>query len=353
MNTNFLQVISATLNERRDLFVATSTRLGTPIENVEKDFWVCFILDLLFNGRQATEPRLLFKGGTSLSKAYGLISRFSEDLDVTVFREDIGQTVNSEELEKLSGKQLRIRLNAIKEACRDYIQNALKERLYQQINEIYAKANIKLEQCIIVDPDDPQQQTLLVYYPSVLDHANNYIKPTIKIEGGAKSALDPHCKMSITPYIANELNQTNLVIADVVTIDAQRTFWDKIIILHGLRCWHDKRGMLRQQGHRISRHYYDLYQLCKSEVGQVAKTDYDLALDCARHARLFFNSTDLGLQTAQPGSFKLAPTEEMYTALKRDYEAMAGMIFGEVPEFSVVIGVIRQLEIDINSRSSN
>ncbi len=91
MNPGFLSVIAATPKDRLGLFLATANQLGTSLQNVEKDFWVCWVLDLLFNGREITEPRLLFKGGTSLSKAHGLISRFSEDIDITVFREDIGQ----------------------------------------------------------------------------------------------------------------------------------------------------------------------------------------------------------------------------------------------------------------------
>src|SRR5487761_2024431 len=99
MNAEFLRVIAASHEDRRDLFLATANRLGTPLQNVEKDFWVSWVLDLLFNGRDASEPRLLFKGGTSLSKAYGLISRFSEDIDITVFRSDIGHPVTIDELE--------------------------------------------------------------------------------------------------------------------------------------------------------------------------------------------------------------------------------------------------------------
>lgn len=88
-NNNFTDVIHASVEDRRDLFLATATRLGVPLQNIEKDFWVCWILDLLFNTRNQEEPRLLFKGGTSLSKAHALISRFSEDIDITVFREDL------------------------------------------------------------------------------------------------------------------------------------------------------------------------------------------------------------------------------------------------------------------------
>lgn len=349
MNAGFLRVIAASPEDRRGLFLATANRLGTPLQNVEKDFWVTWVLDLLFNGRDAGEPRLLFKGGTSLSKAYGLISRFSEDIDITVFREDIGQDIEVGDLEGLSGKQQRIRLDAIKQACQAYIQGVLKKRLNRQIEAVFREAGVALADIPVVhDPDDPDQQTLLVRYPSVSTDANEYVKPTVKIEAGAKSALDPHRSATIQPYVADDMPATDLVVPDVVTIDAERTFWDKIVILHGLRRWHDNRGALRQHGHRVSRHYYDVFKLIRSPVGQQAVSDHALALDCARHALMFFNSADLDLLHARPGSFAITPTPEMVDALKRDYQAMAGMIFGEQPDFAEVIKATRQLELAIN-----
>lgn len=259
MNVGFLRIIAAAPEDRRGLFLATANRLGTPLQNVEKDFWVTWVLDLLFNDRDAGEPRLLFKGGTSLSKAYGLISRFSEDIDITVFREDIGQDIEVGDLEGLSGKQQRLRLDAIKQACQAYIQGSLKERLNRQIEAAFGEAGVALVDIPVVqDPDDPDQQTLLVRYPSVSTDADEYVKPTVKIEAGAKSALDPHRSATIRPYVADDMPAADLVVPDVVTIDAERTFWDKIVILHGLRRWHDNRGVLRQQGHRVSRHYYDI-----------------------------------------------------------------------------------------------
>src|ERR1700733_3696769 len=107
----FATVLEASANDRRDLFVGAGNRLGTVQQNIEKDFWVCWTLDALFNGLQAGGPRLLFKGGTSLSKAYGLISRFSEDIDITVFREDLGQAAPVPELENMSRKKREARRN--------------------------------------------------------------------------------------------------------------------------------------------------------------------------------------------------------------------------------------------------
>lgn len=349
MNKNLLEIIGADENDRRDLFLATANRLGTPLQNVEKDFWVCWILDLLFNGKEPNEPRLLFKGGTSLSKAYGLISRFSEDVDVTVFREDIGHTIVNDDLEKLSGKQQRVHLDAIQDACKSYIKGSLKDRLNRQVKDFLAKGKAILKtEPVFVDFDDPDQQTLLIQYPSVIDDIKYYVKPTIKIEAGAKSALEPHRYVNIRPYIADDIAH-NLTIQNIVTIHAERTFWDKIIILHSLRCWYDNRKQLRHNGHRISRHYYDIYKLVHSSVGEIAKKDQVLAVDCARHAQLFFNSKDLNLKTARPGTFKIMPTAEMIEILKRDYQAMLGMVFGQAPDFKDVMDEVSNLESEINS----
>ena len=118
MTEVFQNVLAANDRERRDLFLIAANRLGTAEQNIEKDFWVCWTLDALFNGLESAGPRLLFKGGTSLSKGYGLIERFSEDIDITVFREDIGQPATVEELEGLSGKKRAARLDAIRGASK-------------------------------------------------------------------------------------------------------------------------------------------------------------------------------------------------------------------------------------------
>jgi hypothetical protein len=110
MTEGFQTVLAASEKERRDLFFGAADRLRTNEQNIEKDFWVCWTLDALFNELEACGPRLLFKGGTSLSKGYGLIERFSEDIDITVFREDIGQPATVEELEALSGKKAQCSL---------------------------------------------------------------------------------------------------------------------------------------------------------------------------------------------------------------------------------------------------
>ncbi|MFN7097247.1 MAG: nucleotidyl transferase AbiEii/AbiGii toxin family protein [Gammaproteobacteria bacterium] len=351
MNPNFITIINASEDDRRDLFLSTANRLGTTIQNIEKDFWVCWVLDLLFNGKQDNEPRLLFKGGTSLSKAYGLISRFSEDIDITVFREDLGIDFDIKNLGELTDNQRNKKLKKIKKACQKYIQDDLKKRLTTQIATAFNANKVKVDITIDIAQDDPDQQTLLIHYPSVINNQQFYVQPSVKIEGGAKSALDPHQPTSIKPYIADDTEFDSFVISNITTIDAERTFWDKIIILHGLRSYFDNNGELQRQGNRVSRHYYDIFKLLQANIGQKAKTNYKLAINCARHAEIFFYRPDHDLHLARPGSFKLAPTTEMISVLKQDYQAMSNMIFGDVPSFSEVTQVIQELEQEIGLSS--
>jgi hypothetical protein len=349
MIPGFATVLEASANDRRDLFVGAGNRLGTVQQNIEKDFWVCWTLDALFNGLQAGGPRLLFKGGTSLSKAYGLISRFSEDIDITVFRDDIGQAATVEELEALSGKKRAGRLDAIRDACQNYINGPLLEQLSGLLRELLETAKQAPELGRVeADPDDPDHQSLLLWYPTVTADGANYVRRAVKIEAGAKSALDPHAARTVTPYVAQDLADTNLTMPNITTVDPGRTFWDKVVILHGLRRWWDRRGELRGGGQRVSRHYYDVHRLLASETGEGFISDSGMAADCVRHARMFFNRPDFDLATAAPGSYALVPHDEMLTKLEQDYRAMSGMIFGEAPAFRAIIDSIVNLEKRLN-----
>jgi Nucleotidyl transferase AbiEii toxin, Type IV TA system len=345
MNEALASVIRATDAERRDLFLGTATRLGTAVQNVEKDFWVCWTLDALFNGLEPGGPRLLFKGGTSLSKAFGLISRFSEDIDITVFRDDLGQAVDVAELDALSGKQRRIRLDAIRESCQAYINGSLVDQLGRLAMRFVGEGRFRLES----DPDDADKQSLLFWYPAVSAEGDAYVRSAVKIESGAKSALDPHTSAKVVPYVAHDLGDLDLTVSNVTTVRPERTFWDKIIILHGLRQWHDRRGELRHGGQRVSRHYYDVYRLMQDAQARQWLADRALGTDCARHARVFFGSADLGLATAVPGTLMLTPAPAMRDALSRDYEAMAGMVFGGVPSLADVLAGVAEVERIVNA----
>lgn len=347
MNSAYDEILGADDETRAGLFNTTAQRIGTTPQNVEKDFWVCWTLDALFNGLP-NGPRLLFKGGTSLSKGFGLIQRFSEDIDVTVFRDDLGEAHSVDELQKLSGKKREKALDAIREACEAYIGGPLFENLTAVAAATAKRTGTATARLAIKRDKDPQ--TLLVQYPSATP-ADGYVDKLVRIESGAKSALDPNSHRTVQPYLSEEVSQFDLVVPNVTVVDAERTFWDKVVILHGLRRWFDNKNALRQDGHRISRHYYDIHQLLGSDVGTSAVEDMTLAADCVAHARVFFHRPAFDLESAQPPTFALTPEGDMYGALARDYDAMRGMIFGSAPSFEAVIESVAGLEAKLNRRA--
>lgn len=346
MNPGFDRIIAADDQTRLGLFTATALRLGTTPQNAEKDFWVCWTLDALFNGLPAA-PRLLFKGGTSLSKGFGLISRFSEDIDVTVFRDDIGEAAAIADLAALSGKKREATLDRIKAACTAHVGGPMFGELCRVATETsFCNGLSSGRLTISLNPDDAQ--SLLVNYPTATD-PDPYVIKAVKIESGAKSALDPNCVRTVRPYAEADAPGIDLAVANVTIVDAERTFWDKVIILHGLRRWYDHRQELRGDGQRISRHYYDIHQLMASETGRRALADHTLGGDCVAHAKMFFNRPAFDLDSAKPPTFTLIPERGMYEALRRDYQAMSGMIFGAAPAFGAVIESVVALEAALNA----
>jgi hypothetical protein len=352
MNPAFDEVLSAGSDAMLSAFDTTALRLGTASQNIEKDFWVCWTLDALFNGLKEGGPRLLFKGGTSLSKGFGLINRFSEDIDVTVFRDDIGEPATIEELDALSGNKRRARLDAIKEACQTYINGPLRAELTVILQDRLRASGLDAGAARVeADDADADGQTLLIWYPAATPRSD-YVRAAIKIESGAKSALDPNSEVPIKPYVDDDLPALDLTVPAVRTVDPERTFWDKVVIAHGLRRWFDKRGELRGGGQRVSRHYYDLHMLAGGPAGEAALTDAALGTDCVAHARMFFNRPDFDLASAAPGSFTLTPHDAMIDQLRVDYRAMQGMIFGDPPAFEAVLASISSLETRLNNKGA-
>ena len=339
----FVEIIRASDQDRSDLFLATAQHLGTPLINVEKDFWVCWTLNLLYHRLPSDGPRLLFKGGTSLSKAYGLISRFSEDIDITVFRDDLGHKATTEEITALSGNRRRRLLTEISRDCSAFITGDLRDSVAEAL-EYDTEGRGRIE----IDEADDSRQTLLVWYPNVAANQNGYVRAAVKIESGAKSALEPNQRKTITPYIACKVRGLELQIANVTTLSAEYTFWDKVVIAHGMRSWFNRRGQIRQEGQRISRHYYDLHCILQTDIGTRAKEDLCLGAYCVAHARTFFHRPDFDLESAKPGSFNLVPTDEMANHLEKDYRNMSAMILGEIPNFTTVLASLRNLENSLN-----
>lgn len=259
--------------------------------------------------------------------------------------DDINQAATVEELLDLSNNKRRQKLDAIRDACRDYVQGAFREGLTAALKED-AREQGRVE----IDADDPDGQTLLVWYPEVEPRNDAYVRPVVRIECGAKSALDPHQNVAVAPYVTPDVAALDLTVPDVTTINPARTFWDKVVIAHGLRRWYERRRVLRQDGQRVSRHYYDLHCLMQTDAGLEASKNFDLAANCVGHARMFFDRPDYDLATATQGTFAIAPTAEMIDLLRRDYANTVAMVFGQAPTFDEILASVAALDAAANQQ---
>lgn len=345
MNNSFKSFLGIPERDRISLFAETGDRLGTLPKHIEKDFWVCLVLDMLYNGLPDGHPRLLFKGGTSLSKVFGVVHRFSEDIDMVVYREDLGFEGERDPTlaENLSNKKRRKLFEELRAACSNYILSDMKKDLTTLVDDVAEGCSVH------PDPDDKDSQTLLVKYPSLFARDDSaYVAPQVKIEGGARSALDPNPAHTIIPYIANELPDWSFKVGNITVSAAERTYLDKLLILHGVHCGYRDEGRMPTGKQRISRHYYDVAMMTGTDVGKSALSDMSLLADARSHNAIAFRQAWKKLEEAVPGSLRLVPQAEPLAVIERDYAEMREMLFGDPPDFRWIMEQIGQAEAAVN-----
>ena len=325
--------INLPLNRQRSFCEEAQRRLGLPAASIEKDFWVCWILRELF-ALSPTGPHLTFKGGTSLSKCWKLIERFSEDIDVVISRDFLGFVGDQSPETAPSHKKRDQRLAALKLACQKHIHEVLLPALAQRISERLPGGTVwKLTD----DTADPDGQTLLFEYPSALS-PGAYLRPSVKIELGARSDTEPAATPAIQPYLAEALPEVVRPCAfSIHTVTPERTFWEKAMLLH--------EESYRTEGDgpkvRLARHYYDLWCLIRAGIAERAVVDVDLFARVAAHRAVFFRKQKAAQESLRPGSLRLLPSNDQSKAWKQDYEAMReAMFFGEVPTFEEILRVV-------------
>lgn len=312
-------------------------------QSVEKDLWVCWTLRELFSLPGVGE-HLTFKGGTSLSKAWKLIRRFSEDIDLIVDKEALGFGGDAAPDKAASKKQRKARLEALMAASRQWVQGTLQPALATRIAAALGNdAACELE----VDPDMPDGQCLLLHYPSAFENEAGYIKPVVKIELGARSDDWPNSECPIQPYLAERFPQLMPEGPfSVRVLAAERTFWEKACLLHEETFRpHDKPRKLR-----MARHYYDLWCLLRAGVGERALANTALFQRVAEHREIFFRYAWVDYSTHKPGTFRLTPPSDHLANWRSDYQAMLGpMFFGEVPHFDEIMDTVGEFEKTFNA----
>ena len=326
-----------TPRERLEVLDAAARQLGVAASILEKDYWVCRTLGALFALPELGE-HLVFKGGTSLSKAYRLIDRFSEDVDVSLHREFLGFGPPAEP-EAAAGKEQRRRLEALQEACTKTIhvrlRPALAASMHQQLGEETAWS-------IEIDAEDPQ--TLLFYYPQAGAASLAYIQPSVRIEFGARSDRWPSEPQKIRSYLSEALNQP-LGQATVQTLAAERTFWEKATLLHA----EAHRDPGQSMPARYARHYHDLARMALSPVAERALADVELRKRVVTHKSVYFRSAWARYDLAVPATFRLLPPPARRAELIHDHQSMKQMFFRPPPEINEVLKTLERLEEKIRS----
>jgi hypothetical protein len=331
-------------NVRAELFAETADRKGLSDAIVEKDFWVCWVLKQLFS-IDALSGRLLFKGGTSLSKIFHAINRFSEDIDLAVDYVALGFTGERDPRREDISKTKRTGILAdMMVGCQRYIGGEFLFALTTRCQEILGTDDAW---SLTVSEQDPN--VVQFKYPAATSTGLPYVTPQVVLELGTHAEFVPHDNFTIRSFAAEEFPKV-VVEGDVavVALLAKRTFWEKVTILHA----EYDRPPEKALPERYSRHYYDVAMMAQGPIRSEAFSDMALLAQVVRHKETFYPSGWARYDLAHPGSLRLVPREERLAALERDYRNMRVMIFGEPPAFDSIMETLAALEQEINGQGT-
>ena len=318
--------------EQASILQTCAGKLGRRAEHLEKDVWICWVLQALF-----TIPGHLpmaFKGGTSLSKVYGAIRRFSEDVDVTVEYKALDQSVDpfdpktSRTAKDRYGELLRAKLA-------DYTTNVIRPHFEGVVSQLTEKPPKP-----ITISDDGEK--LFIPYPSRFGSDE-----TVFLEFGGRNVILPGETRTLRPYLAAELPDLAFPEATVHVLSPTRTFWEKATLIH-VAC---NRADPKLDADRQSRHWHDLAVLADHKIGEAAVADRKLLEDVVKHKSVFFRASYAKYDACIAGGLRLLPAAPLLQALRVDYEKMIanGMFEGEPPSFDSIVARLEKLEKQINA----
>ena len=315
--------------ELHELFSETAAQRGITQSIVEKDFWVTWTLGKLFADEKLSKI-LMFKGGTSLSKVFGVIERFSEDIDLILD----WQTLTSIDPQDTRSKTKQEKLNSeVNDKAKAYINDTLLPYISSLLDPL----------CQCSAGDDAF--SINVKYPS--SFSDPYLRPEILLEIGPLASWLPYEQYTIRSIASNSFEKIFVTPeCSVNAIVAKRTFWEKATILH-----HEaNRPESSSMPTRYSRHYYDLAMMANSSIRDEALTDISLLSNVVEFKKKFYARGWAQYDEAKNGSLKLLPPEYRYNELQKDYAAMRSMIFGEYPNFHIIMQRLTELEKAINKK---
>ena len=323
--------LSLDARERADILRTVAARSGRAAIILEKDIWVCWVLQALFS---MPDPHpMAFKGGTSLSKVYRIIDRFSEDVDVS-----LDYRAFNDGFDPFADGASRTQIRRFSERLKDRVATYIRDVVAPVLG---AAADGQHE--IHVGADG---ETIRFAYPSAVEDPQGYVQSEVLLEFGGRNVIHPNEQHEIIPDMAALTPDLDYPAAIVTVLSPARTFWEKATLVH-VEC---HRRRLADHPERLSRHWFDLTRLAAHDIGRAALADRALLEDVVRHKKVFFNARYANYDQCLNGQLRLVPDEDQLPGLRTDYDAMrtATIVADNAPGFDTLVEEIRILEADVN-----
>lgn len=310
-----------------------AARYGLPPQAVEKDLWVSSILQVVFTLPFA--DRIIFKGGTSLSKVWHLIDRFSEDIDLAVDRT----------LFDLEGDLTKKQIKKLRNASSLFVKDEFTPALASALEKcgLSHLCSVEAEPAGEGDSTYPEPRKIFVSYKSAWAEPLAYLSPVVMLEISARSLLEPHENTHIRSMVEASFPtiQTTIVDPEVATALAGKTFLEKVFLLHELFSVEGRGGF----ADRKSRHLYDLSRMMDKDFALSAINDDALWESIRHHRKIFTSVSGMDYTPDVRQRLVLVPREDIMAAWESDYKSMcSSMIFGEKPSFERLMERMRELE---------
>jgi predicted nucleotidyltransferase component of viral defense system len=336
MNT-FIQLSA----EERNLYcrqAAERMEIPLPAAVIEKDFWVCWTLNLL-NDMPELKGNITFKGGTSLSKAWGLIERFSEDIDIAINRKVFGQEPPHGAEDAASNTQRKLRLEELENKSAAFITEILLPSLYKKIAE-----HLKPEEFTLKPIQKGNEVNIEFEYPGTLKNELGGLLPVVLIELVPRADEIPNEERKVTSIIfevfSDILGESSF---QVSTLAPERTFLEKLLFIH------ETLEGFNKGSERKSRHYYDLFKLYQAGIFDRIKSNRELLQMVVEHRQTFFRYNTLDYGGILNNGVRVVPAQESWADWRGDYSRTAVMIYNSIPTFDELMEFAQRLENEFNN----
>ena len=321
---------------RRDILQTAAARLGRPAVVLEKDVWICRVLQTLFSIPDG-HP-MAFKGGTSLSKVYRIVDRFSEDVDITL---DYRAFADGFDVfaPGVSRSAIRRFSDRLKSRVDDYVRYVVGPALEAAAGDLPAPSR----PAVRIGEDG---ERVWFAYPSAVENPIGYLATEVLLEFDGRNVVDPNERHGIVPDIAALAPDLEYPAATVTVLSPARTFWEKATLIH-VEC---HRRRLSASPERLSRHWFDLACLARDDAGRAALANRALLENVVRHKSVFFNASYAHYERCLDGRLRLVPDDDEIDGLRSDYDAMrrGGIVGADALPFDDLIERLRPLEAEIN-----